>query len=233
MVYIKADRQGRAGLQAKIPGPAQLLSLTHRLSRWLENPAIEARSWYEPIAKSWLEQQADHLQKVVLIVDGTKVGFAHQLLMVSLAYRKRATPIAWTWVKQVRGHSTAATQLALLAYVRSLLPPGIAVLLVDDTEFGSVQALRRLDEWHWDYVLRQKTSTHVCLAQHTAWRDFGSWVEKADRSLWLGKGWLTESGSYPVNLLVHWKSGKIEPWYLATNLPDKHNFAGLCTQNVD
>lgn len=208
-------------IASKIPGPAQLLSLTRRLSRWLENPAIDVRSWYEPIAKSWLEQQAAHLQKVVLIVDGTKVGFAHQLLMVSLAYRKRAIPIAWTWVGHVRGHSTAATQLALLAYVRSLLPKGTTVLLVGDTEFGSVQALRRLDEWHWDYVLRQKTSTHVCLAQHTAWRDFGSWVEKAGQSLWLGKGWLTESGVYPVNLLVHWKSGEKEPWCLATNLPDK------------
>lgn len=34
---------------------------------------------YEPIARSWLAQQAAHLQQVILIVDGTKVGFAHQL----------------------------------------------------------------------------------------------------------------------------------------------------------
>ena len=59
-----------------------------------------------------------------MIVDGTKIGFWHQLLMVSLAYRKRAVPIAWTWVKQVRGHSSAIKQLALLAYVRSLIPAG-------------------------------------------------------------------------------------------------------------
>ena len=101
----------------------------------------------------------------MLIVDGTKVGFEHQLLMISLAYRKRAIPIAWTWVDHVRGHSTAETQLALLAYVRSLLPKRIAVLLVGDTEFGSMEVLRCLDEWHSDYVLRQKTSTHLCLAR--------------------------------------------------------------------
>ena len=208
-------------IAGKIPGPAQLLSLTRRLSRLLENPAIEVRTWYEPIAKSWLERQAAYLQQVVLIVDGTKVGFAHQLLMVSLAYRKRAIPIAWTWVKHVRGHSTAETQLAVLTYVRSLLPQGIAVLLVGDTEFGPVEVLRRLDEWHWDYVLRQKTSTHVCLAQQSVWQDFSSWAAKAGCSLWLGKGWLTESEVYPVNLLAHWKIGEKEPWCLATNLPDK------------
>jgi len=208
-------------IASKIPGSAKLLSFTRRLSRLLENPAIDVCSWYEPIAKRWLGQQATHLQQVKLVVDGTKVGFAHQLLMISLAYRRRTIPIAWTWVKQVRGHSTTTTQLALLAYVRSLLPPGIAVLLVGDTEFGPVEVLRCLDKWHWDYVLRQKMSTHVCLAQQSEWKDFGSWVEKAGRSFWLGKGWLTESEVYPVNLLAHWRVGENEPWCLATNLPDK------------
>jgi hypothetical protein len=76
-----------------------------------------------------------------LIVNGSKVGFAHQLLMISLAHRYRAASIAWTWVEHVRGHSNGATQLALLSYVRSLLPNGIAVLLVGDSEFGPVEVL--------------------------------------------------------------------------------------------
>jgi hypothetical protein len=208
-------------IAGKIPGPAQLLSYTRRLSRLLENPAIEVRAWYEPIARSWLERQTIHLQQVMLIVDGTKVGFAYQLLIVSLAYRKRAIPIAWTWVNHVRGHSTVQTHLALLGYVRSLLPKGIAVLLVGDTEFGSVAVLHRLDEWHWDYVLRQKTSTHVCLINDSVWYDFGSWVEKPGCTVWLGRGWLAESEIYPVSLLAHWKIGEKEPWCLATNLPDQ------------
>jgi len=84
-----------------------------------------------------------------------------------------------------------------------------------------MEVLRCLDEWHWDYVLRQKTSTHVCLAHQTQWRDFGSWVEKPGGSIWLGRGWLAESEFYPVNLLAHWKIGEKEPWCLATNLPDR------------
>ena len=62
-------------IASKIPGPAQLLSFTRRLSRLLEDLAIDVRSWYEPIARNWLGQQAAHLQQVTLIVDGTKVGF--------------------------------------------------------------------------------------------------------------------------------------------------------------
>ncbi len=205
----------------KIPGQAKLVSVTRRLSRLLANPAIVARDWYEPIAREWLESQARNGQQIRLIVDGSKVGFAHQLLIISLAYRRRAIPIAWTWVGYVRGHSNATTQLDLLTYVRSLLPQGFAVLLVGDSEFGPVEVLKQLDQWGWDYVLRQKTSVHVCLARETEWHDLGSWAKKAGQSRWLGKGWLTESEIYPVNLLVHSAVGEEQPWCLVTNLPDR------------
>ncbi len=208
-------------IAGKIPGEVKLLSSIQRLSRFLANPAIDVHDWYEPIALDWLNMQARHLHQVRLIIDGTKVGFAHQLLIVSLAYRKRAIPIAWTWVNHIRGHSKPAVQLDLLTYVRILLPKGIAVLLVGDCEFGSVEVAKQLDSWRWDYVLRQKGRTHICPFGQTMWRDFRSWVEKPGRSVWLGKGWLTQSKIYPVNLLIHWKAGEDEPWCLVTNIPDR------------
>ena len=208
-------------IASKIPGEAKLLSLVRRLNRLLDNRAILVREWYEPIAREWLEAQARQAIQIQLIVDGTKIGFGHQLLMVGLAYRRRSIPIAWTWVKQTRGHSSARTILGLLAYVRTLLPRGIAVLLVGDCEFGSVEVLRQLELWRWDYVLRQKTDTHVCLAHKTEWRDFGSYAFKAGQSFWLGAAWLTESKIHYTNLLIHWKIGEKEPWCLATNLPDR------------
>lgn len=204
----------------KIPGSAKLLSTTRRLSRLLDNPAIRVREWYEPLARQWLEAQFRHLGEIHLIVDGSKIGFQHQLLIVCLAYRKRAIPIAWTWVKHVRGHSTAGKQLALLAYVRTLLPKGAGVFLVGDSEFGSVGVLRQLDQWRWFYVLRQKTSTHVWRNEREGWQDFGSFVQKSSQSVWLGRAYLSEQGIYPVNLLAHWEKGEKEPWCLATNLPD-------------
>ena len=39
------------------------------------------------------------MAKIRLIVDGSKVGFGHQLLLLAIAYRRRAIPLAWTWVK--------------------------------------------------------------------------------------------------------------------------------------
>jgi len=207
-------------IAGKIPGRAKLLSTTRRLSRLLDNPAIRVREWYEPIAREWLETQFWHVGEIRLVVDGTKIGFGHQLLIVCLAYRKRAIPIAWTWVKHVRGHSTAVKQLALLAYVRQLIPKGAAIFLVGDCEFGSVAVLRQLDKWRWFYVLRQKTDTGVWFNEKSGWQMFGSYIHKPGQSFWLGRGYLTASEIYPVNLLVHWEVGEKEPWCLATNLPD-------------
>jgi hypothetical protein len=208
-------------IAGKIPGPAKLLSNTKRLSRFLDNPAVNVREWYLPIAQQWLEAQWKCLGEIRLIVDGTKVGFGHQLLMVSLAYRKRAIPIAWTWVKHVRGHSSAYKQLALLNYVRTLLPVGAAVFLVGDCEFGSVEALKWLDQWHWFYVLRQKSDTCLWLDPSSKWKPFSSFIQKAGQSFWLGMGYLTAQKIYPTNLLVHWQFGEKEPWCLASNLPDR------------
>jgi hypothetical protein len=108
-----------------------------------------------------------------------------------------------------------------LTYVRSLLPKGIAILLVGDTEFGAIDVLHVLDQWHWDYVLRQKAGTLICPDGQTEWRDFGNWVKKPGQSVWLGKGWLTQYKRYPENLLAYWKLGEDKPWCLATNLADR------------
>ncbi len=207
-------------IAGKIPGPAKLLSSARRLSRLLDNPAIRVRDWYEPIAREWLEIQFRYLGEIRLIVDGTKIGFGHQLLIVCLAYRKRAIPITWTWVKHVRGHSSAWKQLTLLAYVRKLIPPGAAVFLVGDREFGAVAVLRQLDQWHWFYILRQKSDVGIWFDEKSGWHTFGSYIPQPGQSIWLGKGCLTARDIYPVNLLVHWEVGEKEPWCLATNLPD-------------
>jgi len=208
-------------IAGKIPGPAKLVSTTRRLSRFLKSPAIRVRAWYEPIARVWLETQFHNLGEIHLVVDGTKIGFGHQLLIVCLAYRKRAIPIAWTWVKHVKGHSSAWKQLALLAYVRKLIPSGAAVFLIGDCEFGSVAALRQLDQWHWFYVLRQKSDTLIWLDEVNHWRPFGDYIQKPGQSVWLGKGYLTAKDIYPVYLLVHWEIGENELWCLASNLPDR------------
>lgn len=208
-------------IAGEIPGKAKLLSTTKRLSRFIHNESVKVREWYEPLARKWLEAQHKTSKEVRLIVDGTKVGFTHQLLMVSLAYRKRSIPIAWAWVKHVRGHSTGALQIDILKHVRSLLPTGCRVVLVGDSEFGSIEVLKQLENWDWHYVLRQKGNTLIQMENQQEWQRFDVVIEKMGQSLWLGDSHLTYIHDHSTNLLAHWKAGEKEPWCLATNLPDR------------
>jgi len=202
---------------SKIPGKAMLVSITRRLDRFLENSEFRVRDWYEPIAKGLLAQRAG--QQYRLLVDGSKVGFGHQFLVVALAYRRRAIPLVWMWVRSSRGHSTSGRQLALLSYIYKLLPADANVMVLGDSEFGAVDVLKQLDQWHWKYVLRQKGSHLVRENDQSPWIALGSLLTQAGQSLWLGERQLTQAHAYLVNVLAHWKIGEKEPWLLATNLP--------------
>lgn len=211
-------------IASKIPTTkATLPSIIRRLGRLLDNAAIRPREWYEPLARRLLECQAKRLGEVRLIVDGTKVGFNHRLLMVGVAYRRRVLPIAWSWVPSEKGHSSSYKQRALLGYLRRLVPDGARVLVVGDSEFGAVAVMEQLEGWGFYYVVRQKSSHLVCSEHHQhhehQWRPLGELIERPGEKAWLEDALLSRQHAHRTNLLLYWRRGEKEPWLLATNLP--------------
>jgi hypothetical protein len=201
----------------KLPFAAQLTSRVQRLSRFLQSETFQVRTWYRPIAEKLLAEAADH-GVVRLLVDGTKIGASHQLLMVALAFRHRALPIAWCWVKGARGHSSAQQQCHLLSDVHDLLPPTARVELAGDCEFGAVAVLQQLQAWHWHYALRQKGNTQVCVAASGTLCSFEDLVTAKGQPFWYLHGLLTQQHRYHTTLLAYWALGENRPWLLATNL---------------
>ena len=97
--------------------------------------------------------------------------------------------------QHVKGHRITRVQLALLAFVHTLLPAGDAVTLVGESGLGSVAVLRQLDKWHWFYFLRQKANTGVWLNEQSGWKVFGVPYHSL---------WLTTSGrSHGAPRFVH------------------------------
>jgi hypothetical protein len=160
-------------------------------------------------------------QPQILILDGTKVSFHKQLLVVALAFHHRALPLAWTWIAHRRGHSRAAQHLALLVQVQRLLPPGASVILVGDAEFGTGPVLRQLQDWGWQYVLREKGRISVRPHPSACWAPFGRLVTAAGQSVWKVQWQCLEQHNVCTNLLAHWALGEAAPWLLVTNLPTK------------
>ena len=210
----------------KIPVRVKKLSLVRRLERWLDNGAIRPREWYRPMAEQ-LIAAASVAGEVHLLIDCSKVSFNHQLLMVAIAYKRRSLPLAWTWVCHKRGHSTVRKQLALLAYVRSLIPEGVKVSLAGDTEFGHVPVIEQLKKWHWDYALRQQGRYLVQRKDSDQWVSLGSLIQKVGEMLWFGEVSLTRLHACRTHLTLYWAKGEKEPWLLATNLTNPQHVLRL------
>jgi hypothetical protein len=205
----------------KLPIRADKLSLDKRLRRFLDNGAVHVRDWYRPVAIGLL-RAASSAGQVHLVIDCSKVGFGHQLVMVGIAYRRRVLPLAWTWLRCRKGHSTTGKQIVLLSYLRSLVPTGVKVSLVGDNEFGSSLLMKVLDWWHWDYALRQPGDHLVMPYGKTEWQRLDSLGLQPGHIMWLGRTLLTHKHAYETNLALYWQPGQSSPWYLATNLPSPH-----------
>jgi hypothetical protein len=197
--------------------PAKVSSLTRRLSRFLDNGAVRPAIWYRPVARRLLARAAQ--APVTLIIDGSKVGAGHQLVLVALAYHHRALPLAWTWVPYVKGRVRQATQRTLLQRVHGLLPADAQVTLVGDAGFSSVGLLRQLEAWGWHYVLRQKG---WCLIQRlgaSGWERLEHVLTAPGQRLWLPSVAFTAQWQFPTGVLAVWAAGYAHPWLLTTNLP--------------
>lgn len=199
------------------PFAAQTPSLTRRLSRFLSNGAVRPAVWMRPVARQLLARATD--QRLTVIVDASKVGAGQQLVMVALAYKKRALPLAWTWVPYAKGGVPTTTQLALFSRVRGLLPADGQVGLVGDAGFSSVEVLRQLETWGWQYVLRQPGKRLLQRPGQPTWERLDSLVVAPGQQVWLPAVRFTAQWQQPTAVLAVWQRGYERPWLLTTNLP--------------
>lgn len=195
-------------------------SLVNRLRRFLDNPAVVVRVWYEPIVRHLLQVFAG--QELRLIIDCSKVGFHHRILTVSLAYKKRALPLVWSVHRGRKGHVGYVQQLELLDYLSGLIPENSQVTLLGDAGFESIYLLNWLKTQGWHFVIRHPGKNQV------RWPGQG-WIKLGDIPIEKGQtrtiGWvhLTEKhDAGPFWLTIHWAAGEDEPWFLIADKPPKH-----------
>lgn len=187
-------------IASDITAEAMKLSVVTQLTRFLENGRVKVRQVYEPVARELLRQAAA-AGRVVLIIDSTKMGFAAQLVMVSLAYRGRALPLIWTWLEYPKGYSLTATQVELLSALRDWLPPQAQMALVGDSEYGRCWLQEELNFWGWQYALRQSSRNAVWRKQDTGFVSLDHIELRGQGVQWFPHTLLTEENVLPTHLL--------------------------------
>lgn len=207
------------------PMPGRVVSLVNRLRRFLSNEAVDVDAWYRPLARQILAVFEG--QQVRLVIDTTKVGFDHRLLVIGLVYRQRTLPLAWSVHPGARGHTTAAEQKALFQRVAALLPPGADVVVLGDSEFQHVPLLRWFCRRNWHFIVRQQGRIKVYVAGQ-GWQKLNSFDLKPGETRTIGWVRLTEKHKMGwFWLVLHWDEDEDEPWYLISDQPGQRRIIRL------
>lgn len=199
----------------KLPLPGEVPSLTNRLWRFLNNARVDIRRYYQPIVRLLLERFQG--QRLVLLMDCTPLGFDYQLMVVAIAYRRRALPLMWTVHRGSRGMVSAHAQIALLRWLAPLIPPRTAVWVVGDAGFGRTELMRWLSRRHWHYCLRVN-SEYPFRRKGEDWRAVATIPIRSGQTFYLGWiRWTKKENFGWVQLVAHWEKGEDEPWFLVTD----------------
>jgi hypothetical protein len=123
-----------ARIARAMPLDTTAVAKEQRLRRFLDNERITQTDHYHPIV-----QQALHGlkgQRVQRILDRVLLRDRHNILVISVGFRRRSIPLVWRALPH-RGSSGMADQQALIEAATALLPVGVRISVHGDSEFRS------------------------------------------------------------------------------------------------
>jgi len=140
-------------IAANIPEPIKLPSTEMRLKRLIINEKITEEVYFNPFIQSILHRLG--LQEIVLAIDGSLVGRGCICLMISLIYKRRALPLAFTVYRGKKGHLPESTHIELVKKLQPFIPESTKqVILLGDGEFDGTNLQQTLADFGWKYVAR-------------------------------------------------------------------------------
>jgi len=126
-----------AKIARALPLDTTQLAKEQRLRRFLDNERITQTDHYHPIVQQALHGLVG--QRIQLLIDRVLLRDQHNILVISLGFRRRSIPLVWRPLTH-RGSSNLSDQQALIAAARALLPARVRISVHGDSEFRS-QAL--------------------------------------------------------------------------------------------
>jgi hypothetical protein len=203
---------------------AMPLDTTHaakeqRIRRLLDNERLTQTDHYQPLAKAALTGLKG--QRVNLLIDRVLVQDLHNILVVSVGFRRRSLPLAWIALPH-RGASGVPDQQSLLRQALAVLPASVRVTIHGDSEFRSQDLFAWLRDQGHDGMLGVTGATLVALTPDGAPAALATWLPNRDSVAYLTGVYLTEGRHGPVQVLAWWDKddeGTLIVRAVMTNLP--------------
>ena len=198
-------------------------TVERRLRRFISNPNLELAGCCQMLSR-WVLGSLKSRGPLVLLVDETSLQEHLKVMVVAVAYRGKALPLAWRCYHQGNWPMGQVELIqSLLQWVAQGIPQGKEVLVEADRGIGnSPQLLQAIEAMGWYYLVRVTKGVRLILEEGEE-VGFQSVVTQVDQHLdqsWRGEvqafkkaGWLR------CRALAKWGQGHEEPWLLLTNYP--------------
>src|SRR5438105_8120290 len=203
-------------IATKVPDGSKPESRVKRFARWLDNDRILEEMYFVPYAEILLTHLA--LETLVLVMDGSVVGRDCTALMIHVLYKGRALPLAWRVRQGPKGHFPEDLHIAVVAWMREVIPEGAKGVFLGDGEFDGTALQTTLNAAGWSSACRTAQSTVATWEGETFRLDtLGAW-SKPGTLIALQEVKFTRGAYGPVMVLSCWAKGYQEPLYLVSTM---------------
>lgn len=192
-------------------------TVQRRLERFVDNVRIAWQGCCVAWSRWVLSRYSG--ERVILLVDETKLGQHLSVMMVGLAYRCCCVPLVW-WAYDPTAWPMGQVALieTLLGWVAQAVPSGVCPLLQADRGIGtSPDLVRVVEHLGWHYLFRVQKSVVMRYAGQE--RPLKHLVNVPGQT-WAGQGQVfKKDGWLTTTVLVVWAVGYTDYWCLITNDP--------------
>jgi hypothetical protein len=202
----------------KLPLIGKADTVQRRLERFLDNERID----WQRCCQAWAKWVLSHYpgERLILLVDETKLANHLSVMVVGLAYRGCCIPLAfWGYLPQSWPMKQVELICTLLNWIAPAIPAGVVPLVQADRGIGtSPELLRGIVQMGWYFEVRVQKNTRL---RREAQPDcpLAALVNQAGQT-WQGRGKVfKKAGWLEAQVLVVWGQAYAECWCLVTNCP--------------
>jgi len=213
---MRGGRLGVAEIGRFVPTPTTDKHHIKAVDRFLGNQAIDLLAlWSGLIALACYRTS-----RLFVLLDWTDLGNGFEVLKATVSYGGRSQPVAWvTTRKGYYGRSRNIFESNFCKLLKTLLPPGVELVIVADRGFARATLFRVLKRAGISFIIRVRRDVHLIHG-----RGQGPLENRAmtpGRTRDLEDALYSDSSRVGIRCVLTWgigANGKIPkaPWYLAT-----------------
>ncbi len=198
------------------PGKSAAASKVRQIARWLQNEKIKPKQVYRNLLNAALIEWDQ--KQVEIALDCSSLWERFVIVRISLIYRGRALPLVWKVLERKSVSVSFGDYADLLWFVAQMIPATSKVLLLADRGFVDSKLIEFTQSFHWDYIIRGKSSLWVHRQGHASTK-LGLLTPAKGQILLIKAAKITEKYIAPVALaLAHVRTQRgYQTWLLLTN----------------